>query len=279
MELAETKLSVNESSINLFELLSSCDSKYSYANINNIINMYLVYKKARKCCLVRLLPSETDRIISVIANKLGLVVYLEDIRYRSYIIGSAIVIEEFLQQTTGLSRDDDYFKYHEIIGQFLGFRSTGHNWFDYSQKRVTFRIRIVYNDATYEPFCFVCEFKKTNIPETLQYVRELSESFKRVLPDKMTVVPYYEISAGMTARIQALRRRDIIYCKKFYVEYRNDIYNFWIAPSKLSRMFEQSIASREEFYINAETLATYWSKFEDIRSRDEIQKLDQLLQN
>ncbi len=269
------------SDINLFELLCMSDirdPKYNYDD--TIINMYLVYKKARKCCLVRLLPSEKDHIVTVItdlANKLGLVVFLEDIRYRSYIIGHADVIEEFIQQTKYLSRDDDDSKYHEIIGQFLGFRSIGHDWFDYTKKRITFRIRIKFNDVTYEPFCFVCEFKKTNIPETLQYVRELAESFKRVLPDEMSVIPYYEISAGMTARIEALKRRDIAYCKKFYNEYRNDIYNFWFNPSELSSMFERSIKSREEFYANAETLATYWSKFGDDLSRDEIQKLDQLI--
>lgn len=193
-----------------------------------IVNIYLVYKGARKTALL-----ETSNIVNVskhaekdmakmleLCTKVGLTATLENEEYKRYLVGTVDTIKSYIDKTQDKSPREKEI----ILGKYLGFLCTEQDYSNVSVDRIATAIYISYRNLT-STIVFVCEKNKINKKILDNYLAEKIALFSSVLPPSFKVTGRITFNDSIQTRITALEKSDIKYILAHRFDYINDLYN------------------------------------------------------
>lgn len=224
------------------EIKKSLPYLYEY-----IVNIYLVYKGARRTTLL-----ETSNILNFsehpekdiekmlkLSTKLGLVSIVENEKYKRYLIGKQDTIISYIEKTSENPEKADI-----ILGEYLGFLCVDHNYSNTYVDRLSTLIKISYDELETE-IVFVCEKNKIDKNDLEKYIEEKIDLYKSVLPPSFTVTGYIKNVDTVETRINALINSDIDYIMKNKGDYISDLINV-IDYEKFIRELQEKEEEKEE---------------------------------
>ena len=178
--------------------------------------MYLVYRGARRACLIDDLPEGKDvqPILDIAAN-LGLDWCKE--YHNRWLVARLPEINRFIPVC-------NKHEHHLVLGQLLGFLGYDHDWSNYYRDRMIARIAVKVKEHKLD-IAFVLEKSKTNESVLYQHLSDTVAAFSTAIPE--SVVSFKIVNCpSILRRIKALLNGDRTYIIKHIKEFHDDVYNY-----------------------------------------------------
>jgi len=242
------------------------DLKEDLNTFEDLLNIFLVYKKARKACLIE----DSNIIFMYNHNKEKIKKHkelvLEAIK-KFNLIGTQVEAGTLISTPEGMK---DYFDSLKVLsgeiamGRILGFYCTGHNFRNENQDRISGTISVSLKkderkDENKElTIVEVCEKEKLDIEQFKKFLYEKAEKIRSVLS-----LEKYEVNIKLENifSLSTLQKnlKDFSFVKKHISEYKNIFANYWGFPtSKLEDFFVECVSTENKKFL------PFWEKFWNI---------------